>query len=160
MRLESNLIHLQAWAQGERANQGTLGKVLEQLEGAVRHGRSADLIEAGVALEVALEGNAERARQRKVLMTRFAEGWGVAAETLSLSSILERAETDGADVSRLRVLRDELREEVRAVAKRAKLLSVMAGHHRGVLQDILVVLGASSLSPEARDAGVLVDARA
>ena len=58
----------------------------------------------------------------------------------------------------VRTQRDELRELVIEVGKRARYLTVIASHHRGVLADLMNILGASSNNDDARRAGVLVDA--
>ena len=71
-----------------------------------------------------------------------------------------QTESLGHSVSNLRILRDELREVAGEVARRARRLSVLASHHRGVLADILTILGESSPDEDVRRAGVLVDAEA
>ena len=160
MSLEATLIHMKSWAQEEIAAQTVLHEVLQRMEAAVQTGTPDDLTDAGSELEAAVEGNLMRERRRNGLMTSCARLWQVPAATLSLSSIIERAEAEGLQLNELRVMRDELRLRVQAVASRAHTLVVLAGHHRGVLQDLMAILGTASDDEEARQAGILMDAEA
>ncbi len=158
MKLDSLLIQLQSWAQEELSAQQRLATVLEQLLDAVRSGGAEDLLPAGLALEEELQTKAGRDVRRHDLMERLARTWSVSASSLSLASVIERCQSAGVAVGGLTTLRVELREAVQAVGKQARLLAVLGAHHRGVLRDILGILGESSNDAEARRAGVLVDA--
>jgi len=158
MNLDTLLIQLQSWAQEETVAQRRLSGVLEALERAVRTGGSEELLRTGLALEESFTGNVGREVRRVDLMGRLGRHWGIAPATLSLTSVIARASAEGRPTSALEKLRDELRVVVLDVTRRAKLLNVVAAQHRGVLADLMNILGTSSDDESARTAGVLVDA--
>jgi hypothetical protein len=160
VKLDSLLIQLQSWAQAEVAAQARLSTILDDLLEAVRASGTELLVDAGGRLEVALESGPARETRRRELMASFAGVFGVPGETLSLTSILQRARESGAEVQSLEAVRGELRAIVKDVARRARLLVATAGHHRGVLSELLTIIGGSARDEEARSAGVLVDAEA
>ena len=157
MNLATSLIHLQAWLQAETAGQRKLLEVLERLEAAALAGASDELLASGGQVEDALEANIGRDVRRRDLMDGFAREFGVPAATLSVSSVLERAREAGESVDKLTDMRTELRTAAQDVTCQAKRLSMLAGHHRAVLHELLMILGTSSENDEARRAGVLVD---
>jgi hypothetical protein len=160
MKVEVQLIHLQAWAQAEISAQSQLLEVLKAMEKAVRSGRAEQLEESGADLENSMLGNRQREGKRSSLMLSMARHYGVPAGTLSLSSVIERAQAEGHVTEPLASLRDRLRARVQEVAQSSHLLTVMAKHHQGVLGDLMKIIGASSAEEQSRNNGVLMDAKA
>ena len=160
MKVEVQLIHLQAWAQEEISAQRGLSDVLKGMEAAVLSGQPEQLIQSGEALEAALLVNRNREQKRASLMRGFAQHFGLPVGTLSLTSIIVRLSEAGHDTEQLSQLRDRLRGCVQEVANRSRALSILASHHQGVLADLMNIIGASSNEEETRKHGVLVDAEA
>ncbi len=160
MKVEVQLIHLQAWAQEEISAQKGLSEVLKGMEAAVLSGQPDQLVQSGEALEAALLVNRNREQKRAALMQGFARHFGLPVGTLSLTSIIVRLSEAGHDTEQLSQLRDRLRACVQEVASRSRALSILANHHQGVLADLMNIIGASSKEEETRKHGVLVDAEA
>ena len=144
MRPESALIQLQAWAQEESAAQAAQLDALDLLARAVEKGGASELQAASDALEAAVATSDGRARRRSELTGVLGRAWGVPGETLSLTSILERAESAGlaeaGGLGALRCLRDELRSQALELVRRAQLLNTVAGYHRSVLSELVALL--------------------
>ena len=160
MKVEVQLIHLQAWAQEEISAQSALLQVLRGMEASVLSGKPDELAASGEALEAALLGNRNREKKRVALMKSLAQYFSVPLGIVSLTSLIVRLGAEGHDTGMLSNLRDRLRECVQEVSNRSRTLTIMASHHQGVLADLMTIIGASSQEEETRKHGVLVDAEA
>ena len=150
---------LEAYLQEETGVQGRLLALLDAQERAVREGDAEALSITGSDLESELEGEPRRERHRRELLGSIGRALGVPAAVLSMSSIAERLSATGVvDVDRLLRLRDELREALLAVRKKARRLAAVARGHQEVLDDVLRLLSGNADDPRA--GGFLVDAEA
>ena len=98
-------------------------------------------------------------------MRRFGSTWGVAAETLTLTSIADRADAEGVATSGLRQLREELRSAGALVLRKGRRIAAMARYHQGLLAEIMGVLlanptGDALLSGGRGEGGALVNQEA
>ena len=159
MSLETHIVHLLSWAQEESAAQARQIAVLEEMHSAVRAGDLEALDSSSSDLEEALKGAGARRTRRSTLTETLGHLWGVAPSTLTLTSIVERCEQAGVNDHGLSMLRDRLRTQALEVARLARLLSTLARHHRGVINDLVALLSGGETSGE-KTGGVLVDARA
>ena len=160
MKLDRQLQQLAAWAKDESEAQARLLTLLTAQEDAVRRGHTADVRISGEALERELPGGAEREHRRSRVIAELARALRVPAETLTLSSIAERAGAAGADVTTLRKQRDELRSNVAAVVRTGRRIAALARYHQDVLADLMHVLSSSGMEDHAPQDGALVDAEA
>ncbi|HED65201.1 MAG TPA: hypothetical protein ENJ09_06550 [Planctomycetes bacterium] len=159
MNMQGLLIHLQSWVQAELAAQRDLCVCLGALTDAVMGADNECLQTAAKELELRLEAGTGREIRRQDLMARFAKVCGVPADSLSVTSLIERGRSEGIAVEALSALRDELREVALDVRSRARRLMVLARHHGGVLEELLGILGCGGDGAGSKDSGVLVDAR-
>jgi len=160
MKLRRHIHQLAAWAKEEVEAQARLLELLKSQEEAVRLGRTDDVRASGEALERELPGGALRERKRTRVIGELARALGLPATALTLSSIVERAEAAGEDVSTLRKLRDDLRTTVAAVVKTGRRIAALARYHQDVLTDLMGVLTSSGMEQHAPGDGALVDAEA
>ena len=160
MKLRRHITQLQAWAKDELEAQRRILAVLEAQEDAIRRGETAEVRSCGEDLERELPGGATRERQRSEVLSELARAFGVPAHALTLSSIAERAEAAGEDVTGLRRLRDELRDCVAAVVKTGRRIAALARYHQDVLGDLLQVISRSGTEGQVLRDGALVDAEA
>jgi len=160
MKLRRHVFQLQAWAKDELEAQRRLLGLLQRQEAAVRAGCTADVRQSGEELERELPGGATRERVRTQVIAELARGFGVPAQTLTLSSIVERGQASGEDVTGLRRLRDELRTCAAAVVKTGRRIASLARYHQEVLSDLMHVLSSSGMESQAPGDGALIDAEA
>ena len=160
MKFKRHLSQLAAWAKDEAEAQARLLALLNTQEDAVRRGHTLDVRASGEALERELPSGAERERRRSQVIAELARAMRVPAGTLTLSSIAERAEAAGEDVTTLRKQRDELRSNVAAVVRTGRRIAALARYHQDVLADLMQVLSSSGMEDHAPRDGVLVDAEA
>ena len=156
MKPETALIQMHSWAQEESAAQGRLLAALEHIDEAARGASNAELTAGCDELEEVLGGVGPRAQRRARLANILALHFGVSPTTLSLGSIVERAQATqlGSEgvLGALASLRVELVGRVQEVSRRAKLMSVVAGHQRGVLNELLAILSPSRPRSSGADA--------
>ena len=136
MDLFSELLQLEAWATEELAAQRELSQALARQEDAIRTGSTEGLIEASAGVQDAVRGQAQRERRRVAGLRALARRFGVAAETLTLKSISERAQAAGYDCSRLDRARANIREAAADALKRGRRIATIARHHRSLLDDL------------------------
>ena len=160
MKLTTLLIQLQAWTQEEIGAQGRLIGLLADQEKAVREGRTDGVRCSGEKLEEELVQSGPRDKRRRDLMKGFAKVFGVPAATLTLTSIMERAEEVNEDLACLRALREQLRDRVAVVVRATRRIASLARYHQGVLADLMRILTSPHQEAGALGDGVLVDAEA
>jgi hypothetical protein len=149
---------LQTSLQDERGVQNRLLERLAAQEAAVIAGDTEALDREARELERELADERPREQRRRALIARFAGELGVPAELLTVGSLMERLEARGIATDGLRRVRDELRESVLGVHRRARKLRALAKGHRDVLGDVLrLIAGGGDRHPEA---GILIDAEA
>ena len=145
MTPETALIQFQSWAQQERAGQDRLRAALERVDTAVREASDEELTRGCLEIETCLEDAHLRGRRREELCAVLGAHFGVSPRTLSIGSLLERAEREGLGPEPVRrslgALREDLREAVGGVNRAARRLSAVAQYQRGLLADLLGVLG-------------------
>ncbi len=152
--------HLVAWVQEESAAQGRLSQALEGLERALRAGERAALEECLRELEQGLGALDERASRQRQIHLACQRLTALPAGEVTLARVVEHAAAQGADVEVLKRLRLELRARLQTRASRARSLAVLVRHHRGVLGELLGILGARIEADGATPGGILMDARA
>lgn len=160
MKLRRQVSQLQAWAKDELEAQRRLLALLERQEEAIRAGSTAGVRSSGEELELELPGGAQRERARSKVIAELARAFGVPGHVLTLSSIVERGEANGEDVTGLRRLRDELRACVATVVKTGRRIASLARYHQEVLSDLMHVLSSSGMENQAPGDGALIDAEA
>lgn len=152
---------LESWLQEEIAAQTKARELLETQLGALQSRTPEPLIESTNALERALSGSVDRGRRREEILRQLAREWGVAASSLSLSSICERLRSASARESEIvQRLAGELRvlaQQVRSLARRAFALSRA---HQRLLADVIQQLFAGVGAENAAQGGQLLDAEA
>lgn len=148
---------LESYVQEEIGAQSRTIELLNTQQIALRDA-SAKGIEAGSRdLELAIRAAGQRAQRRIELVRRLALAWSVAPQTLTLSSIAERAGPDG---DRLRRLRDELRQVTARVARSSRLAGALASAHQRLLKEALDVILPKHEDGTTSQSGRLVDAEA
>ena len=69
-----------------------------------------------------------------------ANALGIAPTALTVTEIADRADTYGVDTTRLRRLREDVREEAAAVLKRGRRVASLARYHQGLLNELMGIL--------------------
>lgn len=157
MNLQGTIIQLESWAREELAAQKALAAELERQERAVAGNDTPGLLRSTEEVQRLIQRGAGRDRRRRQLTNELARAFGVAAQTLTLGSIAERAEALGASAQGLRAVRSELREETSRVLRLGRRISAVARRHRGFLDEVLRILAPRE---NGTDQPVLLDARA
>ena len=157
--LRKSVNALLAWTQEEIGARKRILAWLERQERAVVDCRSEELEGATRGLATELAQQPERSARRRKIFAGFASAWKLPADSLSLSSIAERAGPTAAD---LVPLRDELRAASAAVLKKNRRIAALIRAHRRVVDDVIRVLvgGADGTGGAVAPAGQLVDAEA
>lgn len=160
--LQSELVQLEAWAQEELAAQRALVQALELQEEAIRIGSTVGLLESTEVVQDATRKSALREKRRVAGMRALARRFGVAAETLTLTSIVERASAAGVDSSRLARARTELRDAAAEALKRGRRIASLAHHHRVVVDELFRNLagGCAQDGSERNEDALVVDREA
>ena len=156
MNTTSLVIQLDAWAREELAGQKALSATLAEQERAVSANDAAALAEAAQKVEALLKRGPARERRRRELLGRLGEAFGVQPETLTLTSILERAASEGVAVEGLRSVRDELRKESALVLRTGRRIAALARYHQAFLAEVLRILAPAE---DESSQPVLFDAR-
>lgn len=154
--IQSSLNALEAWVQEELSARRRMLALLDAQESAVKRNHGGEIVDNLRVLDVELTQQAQRDERRARLFDSLAVHWGLAAETLTLSSICERA---GASAERLARLRDELAESTRQVVRRNRRLSALLNAHQKVIEELLCALVAIHGGDARTRAGALVDAQ-
>ena len=151
------LRQLESYVQEELGAQGRLIALLEDQERALlSHSRPA-IEAASHALQAQFAASSARARRREELVTRLAQFWGVAPQSLTLASIAERAAGDGERLARQRT---DLQRATRMAQRLARRTAAAARPHSRLSSEIVrACLGSDVLAPKV-EAGNVVDAEA
>jgi hypothetical protein len=163
MSVETHLIRLESWLQAETAAQGRMLGLLEEQERAMRAADARAILASGAPIEAELRTGGARERARRELVAGLAAELGVAAESQTLGSLLERAEAEAGArgrIERLRRMRAELRALVADVLRRGRRIAGIARHHRGVLEELMRILQGGVDAEALPTGGGLIDARA
>ena len=155
--LKTLLRRLEAHLQDEiGAQDRTLALLASEQEALA--GRDPELVLARTAaLERELQSGVARARRREEILAALAEFWRLPPGTLTLSSIAERAGSEGERVLRMRA---ELRERSAKSVKLARRVGALARTHQRFFSDVLQTLFSGLGATDARVGGQLVDAEA
>lgn len=157
MNVQSLINGLEAWVQEELLARRKLYALLERQEEVVKKVNGLDLEAVVRDIQLELEAQARRDEKRVRIFDGLAQHWHVAADTLTLTSIAERAGPSGA---RLAILRDELASaSERIVRKNRRLAALLSVHHK-VVEELLCALVAIQGGVPGAPAGALVDAEA
>ena len=151
------LRQLEAYVQEEIGAQGRTLVALAAQEEALRTGEPRRIAAATLGLEHELQSIPARLKRRTELLAGLARTWNVAADALTLSSVVERAAGEGERLGRQRT---ELRQLVAKVTRQTRRIAATARFHgrftTEVLQALLAVDGAAPIEA----GGVLIDAEA
>jgi hypothetical protein len=158
-KLAGLLIQLEAWAHEELAAQRELARLLEEQQGAVARNDGGALAASDGRIRDRLRSSAARDRRRTQLLERLASELGVARGTLTLGSLVARAESLGLPVAGLRGLRGELREACARVLRLGRRLAAVARSHRALLDEVLRSLAPGDAPGETADTGSARDGR-
>jgi hypothetical protein len=123
-----------SWVQEELAAQRRLLENLKLQQAALE---AADLDSLDVAVAAARElrsGAGARDSRRRMLLKDFQRLWGVSAKSMTLSSICARL---GGSGRRLKILRDELQDLLRDVARSGQRVRTLARYHQGVIREVV-----------------------
>jgi hypothetical protein len=155
------LVHrTEAWLREEIGAQGRLAVVLDAQERAIRDGNAAALAESAGTLDIELRAGMPREGRRRELARELARVTGAQAETLTLTTIAERAAAAGADTLGLVRLREELRGATASTLRRGRRLAALARYHQGLLNELFLVLAGSPEGGRSEARVTLVDATA
>lgn len=160
MNVQSLLIQTEAWAQEELAAQTRMGKLLELQLAAVESSDTKALIEAADSIEAELGRRPARELRRTKLMGEFARAFGVSKQTLTLSSISERAKGLGIATDRIDAARANVREAVARSMRLGRKLSVQARYHQGLFREVLAAIAEGSEQPPDEERGAWVHVEA
>jgi hypothetical protein len=153
----TTLRQLEAYVQEEIGAQGRLLAALEAQDAALRSHEPERIAHATGALDAELEAQGNRAHKRRQLLESLASIWGVAASSLTLTSIAERAGDDGERLARQR---HELERVTRRVQRLARRNTTIARFHQRLTADVLQALLVQDEGVQVSDGGALVDAEA
>lgn len=145
---------LEAWLSDEIAGKERLVAVLEAQEQALGRGSPEGITEATLRVATEVEADVERARRREMLFARLGAHWKVAASTLTLGSIVERASGGGARIAELRA---RVRELAAEVLRRNRRITRIVHVHQSIVQETLTALVGSH--DPLSETGALFDAR-
>ena len=156
-QLQALIGQLERYAQDELELQTRTLAALREQEAALFHG-DLDVMRTNVErVDEQLNGCVVRAARRNELLRRFGLHFGVAASTLTLTSICTRLGPEGEKLARIAV---PLREAALAVARATRRLGALARMHARlndeILKSVLAVQGVDSRNMER--CGALVDA--
>lgn len=151
------LRQLEAHVQEELGAQARLLALLETQERALRANVGDDVLAATQALDIEIEASARRGRRRDELLAGLAEAWGVAARTLTLSSVVRRAGEEGERLARQKLELERLASRTTRLARRN---AMAARFHERLTQDVVRALLALKGDARVEDGGQLVDAEA
>lgn len=157
MNVQSLINGLEAWVQEELLARRKMLALLERQEAVVKQANGIDLESIVGEIQVELEAQARREEKRLRIFEGLAQHWNVAAETLTLTSIAERA---GAPGARLTLLRDELGAASERIVRKNRRLSALLSVHHKVVEELLCALVAIQGGVPGAPAGALVDAEA
>jgi hypothetical protein len=157
--LSATVHQLEAYVQEELDLQNRLLAALREQESALFHGDLAQIAANVERFDAQLSGAPARAARRHDLLRRLAAQFGVAANTLTLSSICTRL---GADGERLARNSASLRAATQDVATVTRRLSALARMHVRLNNDLLgaVLAGGEGHAPALERCGALLDAQA
>lgn len=145
---------LEVWLNDEISGKMRLVGALAAQEQALVDGKSEDIMTATAVVARELEFELERSRRREAIFARLGSHWNVAADTLTLGSIAERA---GASGVRLDELREELRTRVAEVLRRNRRIARLVHVHKSIVEETITAL-IGTHAPEGTT-GALFDAR-
>jgi len=155
--IQALVVQLERYAQEELELQTRTLTALREQEAALFHG-DLDAMRANVErVDAQLEGCVARAARRNELLRRFGLHFGVAASTLTLTSICTRLGPDAEKLARIAV---PLREATLAVSRATRRLGALARMHARLNDEILKsVLAVQGVDPRNMErCGALVDA--
>ncbi len=147
-RLEANL-------RAELTSQSELLDLLRRQEAAVVARTPDDLVAVTSRIESVLSAAAARRLRREPNLRKVAELMQVAPSSLTLRSIAERLGEEG---TRLRALREELREATSRVVRQNRRVAAVVGLPRRLNQEVLALVLAEEDSNPFERTGALVDA--
>ena len=160
--LQSLMNHLESCMRDHVGAQNRMITLLEEQERCVLEERPAAVELATQALSAELRTVPERTARRDKILARFALAWGVAAGSLTLSSVADRfgAGESGGDSGKLRELRDELREATAKCMRLNRRVSALVRLHRRVMLDVIDSLLSDEENDPMRETGTLLSAEA
>ena len=148
----STLHHFEACVRADLEGQTRTLSLFEQQIESLRAGGREELEESTRAIEIEQVSATERARRRERFLLAMTSHWGIAAGSLSLSSVVERLEADPSTRAlalRLREMRTELRRVTSVVARTGRKLAALIRVRRQVLADALTLLLSEADEPAA-----------
>jgi len=140
MNVQALVNQVESWVQQELNAQRHLLELLEAQEKAIVDSSTEGITESGEQIQAQLRMGPARERRRQDLMRSFSRMWGVAAETLTLRSIAERAESEGVPTTTLGKLREDLRGVGAQVLRKGRRIATMAKYHQGFLAQVMGLL--------------------
>jgi len=151
------LRQLEAYVQEEIGAQGRIHTLLEAQSAALSSGVPARISESTRALDAETESAQRRGARRATLIAGLAQAWGLAASSLTLSSIVARTADEGERLARQRL---ELERAVLRVRKLTRRNNTIARFHQRLSADLLQAVLAPENDARVTDGGTLVDAEA
>ena len=145
---------LEVWLNDEITGKRRLVAALEAQERSLVDSKSEDITRATAVVARELEIEIERSRRREAIFARLGSIWNVAAGTLTLGSIADRA---GASGARLDELREVLRTQVAEVLRRNRRIARLVHVHKSIVEETITAL-IGTHAPEGAT-GALFDAR-
>ena len=149
------LRQLEGCLQEEIGAQARACECLQAQEADLRSGDAQALDASSRALEVELSSAPARGARRALLIAKLAGAWRVDARSLTLGSIVQRSAGEG---TRLKRLRDELRQVTAGMARQMRRNALAARLHQRAWSEILEGAIGAMAGDEALRGGHLVDA--
>ena len=157
-RVQSLVLKLEAWVQEETGAQRRMLDLLKRQEAAILAYRPEEVADCGQAVERELSSVPGRERRRREVVESLGRAWGLGSGVLTVSSVCVRLEEAGLDASRLRRMRDDLRDATAQALRLGRRISVLARYHGELFEEVVgILVGSSDAAKNDQHRGALLD---
>lgn len=156
--LQSLVLKLESWVQEEIGAQRRMVDLLAKQEAEIMACRPEEVSACGKAIEGELSTVPGRERRRREVVEALARAWGLGSGVLTVSSVCVRLDEAGIDATRLRRMRDDLRDATAKALRLGRRISVLARYHGELFQEVVgVLVGNPAGSQGEQHRGALLD---
>lgn len=142
----------------EVAAQERILELLERQESQVVAPSSEGFSAATEALEAELQRAPHRAQKRGKALSGLASAFGVSAQAMTLTSLVERLGA-APQAAAIAAERDRLAENAAHIQRRVRRVGALVRMHREVTRDLVqLILGSGEDGEDVRQGGTLIDA--
>ena len=157
-RVQSLVLKLEAWVQEETGAQRRMLELLRRQEAAILAYQPEEVADCGQAVERELSTVPGRERGQRDVVEALARVWGLGAGVLTVSSVCVRLEEGGIDATRLRRMRDDLRDATAQALRLGRRISVLARYHGELFEEVVgILVGNSGAAKYDQHRGALLD---